>query len=146
MREKVVSLDPGKTTGICVGTIEDRKLTFRADQAEMTELELWLFLARAKPIHLIYEEFTFRQGKLGVDYTPANLIGVIKLYVQFMRCQIYPQLPVIGEGGKFKDSKLKDAGYWTVGKVHGRSATRHLLQWAFYRAGYALVDKVELLK
>jgi hypothetical protein len=71
----------------------------------------------------------------------VQLIGVARLYSEEAdhQCGIYLQKPSVGLGGFWSDNMLKQSGFYKRGLPHGMSATKHLLQWAQFGAGYQYI-------
>jgi hypothetical protein len=156
---KILSLDPGVTTGVCVGGYTDNVLKLLVDQQQWTVGMLYDYLGgfladnteRAEPIHVIYEDFSYRnRARAGLDLTPVKLIGIIELYRERYEPFVsFTKQSAAAGKGFFTDEKLKDLNCYTTGKQHGRDATRHLLQWANFGAGSQWIDfpntKIELV-
>ncbi|HEY9660347.1 MAG TPA: hypothetical protein V6C65_17975 [Allocoleopsis sp.] len=148
MKTKTLAIDPGGTNGIArceqMLTIQTSIDTIIADQVDGKELDLWNYLVKENPTHIVYEAFTFRQGVTGIDYAPAERIGVIKLY-----CQLYgitSSSMTSAEGKNFwVDKKIKALGLWVPGLKHGMDATRILLAHLMKNNQYKQV-LIELLK
>jgi hypothetical protein len=147
MYRSIVSLDPGGTTGICLGDLSDEELVLRISQQELSMLGMYDFLEKhvgecENPCHVIYESFQYRKiSRGGLDLTPVKLIGVIEL----MRDQYEPlvtfteQSPATGKAF-FSDDRLKQMGIYKPGTQHGRDAERHLMQWITFGYGSQYVD------
>lgn len=140
----VTALDPGVTTGIARGIIneDDNSVIIRYFQEAYNELELYQYLEGERPDFLVYESFQYRPGraKPSVNLRPVELIGVIKLYGQLwlLDKSIYAQSAATGKAF-WTDDKLKAANLYDKSYRHGRDACRHLLQWISFGAGFNLV-------
>ena len=55
------------------------------------------------------------------------------------QCGVYLQKPSVGLGGFYSDKMLKQLGFYKRALPHGMSATKHLLQWATFGAGYQYI-------
>lgn len=132
----ILALDPGKTTGYAIASI-DRESLIGYGQYEFSHSGLWEFFP-ALVDYVVCESFEFRQGKqLGVDLYPCELIGVVKLWVDIRgRCELYMQPAHIqGKKAYFSDKLLKELGLYIKGCEHGRSAVKHLLHWLAFGPG-----------
>lgn len=132
-----LAIDPGKTTGFCIGQKDGTSLRLSPAQYELGHLEFYAFLDRSQATYLICESFEYRnRARAGLDLTPVELIGVVKLFDEQREHQhVYFQSPAQGKG-HFTDQKLKDLGVYKRGVPHGMDATRHLLHWYTFGAGY----------
>lgn len=144
---KLLALDPGATTGVCIATIEGQDVLLEPSEGRISPLGLYNILETLTALYdfdtsvaVIYEDFQFRQGvRTGLDLTPARLIGIIELWEE--RCAsaigFYCQQPSVqGAKAYWSDARLKELGvYWAHGKGHARSATKHMLHWIKFGAG-----------
>jgi hypothetical protein len=135
-----LALDPGVTTGYCIGLLEENKLWVAPHERKFSLAELYDYLNWFSPydIFVVYEDFQYRNApRAGLDLTPVKMIGIIELFAEsgdHSQQWYYKQTPAQGKGF-FTDQRLKDMGVYKVGKAHGRDATRHLLQWYTFGAG-----------
>ncbi len=133
----VISIDPGETTGYAIGKIANDYMEVKADQEKFDHLGIYKWLTEQHPHIIVCESFDFRKRAQGVNMYPRELIGVINLFVQsnsFVH-SFYMQKPAEGKS-YYDDNKLREADLYWVGKDHARDATRHLLQWFTFGAGY----------
>ena len=145
---RVLSLDPGGTTGYCNGWIyRGDRLKLYVDQAEWSPLALYDVLEAhcsidSSPLSIIYEGFSYRnRPRMGLDLTPVKLIGIIELYKERYEPFVEFTMQSAATGKAFyTDDRLKQVGAYKPGKQHGRDATRHLLQWATHGAGSQYID------
>lgn len=136
-----IALDPGKISGFAIGIRDLQGLHVCYYQHGFDHAGLWAEIDRFQPDNLICESFEFRHGRqLGVDLIPCELIGVVKLYAQDQKCNLYMQTAAQGKG-YFGDEKLKDLEIYQKGIPHGRDACRHLLQWFYFGAGFQYIDE-----
>jgi len=151
--ETILALDPGITTGYCFGTYSDRKLYLIPGQRKFALWELHQQLTKICDIygtHIIYEDFAYRNAsRSGLDLTPVKMIGIIEMHGEYadLALAAYAQERVhfnkqTAADGKafYSDTKLKDLGVYVKGLKHGMDATRHLLHWATFKAGAAIID------
>lgn len=150
---KILSLDPGGTTGICLGGHCNNVLKLTVDQHQWSVGDLYDFLDNfmresatdSTPygcVHVIYEDFSYRnRARAGLDLTPVKLIGIIELYRERYEPFVsFTKQSAAAGKGFYTDEKLKDLNVYVTGKQHGRDATRHLLQWANFGAGSQWID------
>lgn len=146
---KVLSIDPGVTTGYTLATKDNGKFFIACNQQQFTHTEFWMFLRKTGiygTMHTVCEDFEFRQGKQkdGLNLYPVELIGVLRLFCN--SDQWYPLWMQKAAQGKgyFDDNKLKKMKVYQKGLEHGRDATRHLLHWFTFGAGYQFNDEPEI--
>lgn len=144
---KVVSFDPGITTGYATGRIDDGKLGAVSGQAQWNEYTLYVQLKLLSPDIIVYETFEYRRGQDRAVLFSRNLIGVINLYIQ-ERAHLaelhnthdpvvgYTQTPAQGKSGQFSDKVLKEAKMYKTANPHANDAMRHLLHWFTFGGGY----------
>jgi hypothetical protein len=136
---KIIALDPGVTTGVAIGNIDDKGLmSVDAFQKNYQHIELFSTLQLEFPEHVICESFEYRNtSRSGVNLYPVELIGVVHLFIQgcISPVGLYMQNAATGKGF-YSDNKLKEAGVYQRGVPHGMDALRHLLQWYTFGAGY----------
>jgi hypothetical protein len=138
---RVVSLDPGGTTGYAIAYIgEPKALFFSYAQHAWREGQLWDALMKLRPDWLICESFEYRQNsRAGLDLTPAHLIGVVRLFAEKSGCKLHMQTASTGKAF-YSDSTLKKFLIYNRSYAHGRDAIRHLLQWHTFGPGYQFND------
>lgn len=136
---RILAVDPGRTTGYCYATFDRGSLYFAPFQMVDDVDEFWDRLAAFKPEHIVMEDFQFRKGTRvsgGLDMFPMQLIGIARLYeIRVNNVKLYLQTPSQGKSF-YTDPTLKQLGLYKRGEEHGRDASRHLLQWATFGAGY----------
>jgi hypothetical protein len=143
-----MAIDPGIETGYCFAQLDDNgKVHYKPFQATDDVAELWDRLNNTKPRYIIMESFDFRNAPkrhTKVELFPRELIGVARLYslVADHDCAIYLQSPSQGKG-YYTDSVLKGKGLYKPAHPHAMDASRHLLQWLTFGAGYKLIEGVE---
>lgn len=134
---RVIALDPGITTGVAYGTIDDGMMTVYAEQYNWTHHQLYAHLLERMPDVIVMESFEFRKGaRAGLILYPVELIGVVKLYEA-----LHPPVAVFMQTaakGKsyYSDTHLKNGGVYVRGVGHGMDALRHLLHWYTFGSGY----------
>jgi len=135
---KVLSLDPGITTGIVIYNDEVDNYppwSFKYDQIE-DDRNLWCIwdiLSTVRPEVIVYEKFTY-QIRDKVELHPVQVIGVIRLYAEQFKVPIFGQFAslVIGPKGFWNDKKIKQIGLWKPGMKHAMDALRHYLYWSTF--------------
>jgi hypothetical protein len=146
---RVIAIDPGLMTGYCYARVTpENKVEFYPFQMMDEVDDLWNRLHEFHPRYIICEDFQFRGGHhraaTGINYFPIQLIGVARLYELTAPHQValYLQNPAQGKS-YYTNAVLKKRGYIPHGmftKVeHGIDATRHLLQWFTFGAGYQFI-------
>lgn len=141
---KIISIDPGVTTGYCYAelTPKERLVYYPFQNTEDVD-DFWRRLQKFEPRYIIIESFQFRQGKQrsGINLFPRELIGVARLYslIADHPVALYLQSAATGKS-YYRDATLKALGLRKLGDatklVHGIDASRHLLQWVTFGAGY----------
>jgi hypothetical protein len=138
---RVIAIDPGRCSGYCYAAFDQGELYFVPFQMVDDVEELWNRLRKFDPKHIVCESFEFRgAARRGLDLFPVQLIGVVRLYEALRGTPVYLQPASVGKG-YFSDPTLKKLGLYKRGNEHGRDASRHLLQWATFGAGYKYVGK-----
>jgi hypothetical protein len=77
-----------------------------------------------------------------MNYFPVQLIGVARLYELTEptgQCALSLQKASTGKA-YYSDTTLKNRKLYKRGVPHGMDATRHLLQWATFGAGYQYIN------
>lgn len=139
---KVVSLDPGLTTGYSLGIIEDSSFLVSYDQEKFSHRNLWDLLKEVDPNVVICESFEFRnKARDGLVLFSCELIGVVKLYNP---PHLKMQTAAFGKA-HYNDTKLKKMDLYVPGKDHGRDALRHLLQWYTFGPGFQYNKKQKIM-
>lgn len=135
---KVLSFDPGVTTGICTGLIFPNNPMEVGSMQKRWEVEdLWWFLDNQKPDVMVYETFEYRnRSRKGLVLFSRELIGIIRLYGRLHQVPMFDQSAYQGVGGYFTDAQLKEGNVYKPKMVHAMDATRHLLQWYTFGPGY----------
>jgi len=124
---RVLSLDPGGTTGYMIGTVDPNSelniersgqiknslrgfLDFHWDVLESEDIDL-----------IICEGFELREGVHGADLSPVYIIGALEA--------LYATIPIEYQMPYLKplvdDDRLKKLGLHEPGKPHRNDAVRH---------------------
>ena len=145
----VLAIDPGKTSGYCLGTQVDTKLYLAPGEAEISLIQMYEAFqniglgAEDWQTHIVYEDFQYRNyARMGLDLTPVKIIGIIELFQERWEPFVTFTAQSAASGKSFyTDATLKDMKvYWGHGKGHARDAMRHLLQWANFGYGAQFID------
>lgn len=134
---RIMSIDPGKTTGYTYAAFKEGKLYYYPFQSFDECEDLWNKLMVFRPVHVVMEDFEFRKGaRYGLELFPVQLIGVARLWEQLsLDGVLHLQKASYGKQ-YYTDTILKKMGLYERGNEHARDATRHLLQWATFGPGY----------
>lgn len=151
---RVVSLDPGGTTGYAIYSAEfpTASLTRRepindsltvghlGPDDHHDELYELLELQHIKDFYLVTESFEFRQGRQrnNINLMSKEYIGVAKLFAQQRGLAGGKQVRYFEQtAGLAKpfvtDDKLRTMNWWTPGMKHANDACRHLVYFLVNR-------------
>jgi hypothetical protein len=133
---RVISLDPGITTGFAIGGILNGYMKIEAGQEKFSHSSLWDFLTVKQPTFIVCERFEFRKGIESAELFSRELIGVVALYSQKHGAKTWMQMPREVINGYFNNDKLKKEKVYRIGQPHANDAIRHLLHWYTFKAGY----------
>lgn len=141
---RVISIDPGVTTGYCYGTIINKELGLKYCPFQVVDDvdELYNRLSEFQPDYIVMEDFEFRRGKYagsgggGLNLFPVQLIGVARLYEARTKCRLFLQKAATGKS-YYTNPVLKKMGVYKAGEnyQHAMDASRHLLQWVTFGFG-----------
>jgi len=137
---KIISLDPGVTTGYAIGHIKDGVMVVRAGQDTWSHHDLWHELHLAKPDAIVMESFEYRnKSRPGLILYSCELIGIAHLFCspsyQNPSVPLYMQSAAKGKS-YYSNTHLQNAGVYVRGIPHGMDALRHLLHWYTFGAGF----------
>lgn len=130
---KLVSFDPGGTTGVCTFIGPNNFLFHQMDQ-DQHHLLLYQFLLNQRPDKIIYEKFTSQPRKKHVDLRAREYIGVIKLYGQTHETEYVGQDASTAKQF-WTDDKLKVIDLYIAGSRHAMDALRHMLYYLTFEKG-----------
>jgi len=141
---RVISLDPGGTTGYTLAYKDGPHLYVAPCQAELDHYGIFSLLATTRPNHVICEDFEYRPGiaRPYIVLVSLEYIGVIKLWCK-ARPPLNEETPLfmqkaaqaIGDNNFFNDLRLKRMGLYKRGVPHGLDSMRHFLYWFFFKYG-----------
>ncbi len=130
MKIKVLSLDPGITTGFATLDSSDAVI---ADHVKTDHRAFYDFLVGYNPDTIVFERFVY-QRRDKVELWPVEVIGVIRLFAEQFEIPLYAQTP--SQAKNFMtDDKLKKMGLYEAGLVHGMDAVRHLMYYLVVTKG-----------
>lgn len=149
--KRVVSLDPGQTTGWAAWTdYEDKSVSqFTCGQIGPQEHHKALFdmlgMLHTSEYAIVCERFEYRnRSRPGLELISREYIGVTRLFVQ-ERSDVHLEMQSASQAKGFvTDAHIKKLGLWSPGDRHAMDAYRHLLY--FLINGTTLPIKTELLK
>lgn len=132
--ENILAIDPGVTTGFAL-RVADGEIFSWQHELNSEDLPYTYFMAQLETLtvdRVVCERFDFRQNKTGVDYTPIELIGLIKSWAETEIT--FPNIVWQGQDVKSKksfwtDEKLKVWGVYKPNMPHAMDATKHLLHY-----------------
>lgn len=145
---KIISLDPGRTTGYSVGiTHSESEFEFISKQAKLSHAELWDLLYHEQPNCIVCESFDFRNGvRTGTDLIPAELIGVVHLFAtKYSKRLDFQNASTHGAGGQsgyFNNVNLKRKGIYVPARPHAMDSLRILLYWYEFGKGFQFNNKM----
>jgi hypothetical protein len=124
-----IAIDPGVTTGLAI--IKDPYSPWTIELAQLGpaphHLELHRVLCEMRPLRIVCESFENR-GQSAAVFAPVEYIGVIRMFCQMSKCEVYWQNAATGKAF-WTDDKLRRAGLYLPGLKHARDATRHYAYW-----------------
>jgi hypothetical protein len=136
---KLISLDPGGTTGIAQAIFNPRRThvgNICVDEFGPEHYKkLYKYLVGESPNVIIYERFLFQRRSQHVDLVSREYIGVIKLYAEMISDVSLAPQTASNAKGIWTDSKLKHLNLWVKGMPHGMDAVRHLLYFVDTKLG-----------
>jgi len=138
---RVISLDPGGTTGYTLAYKDGPHLYVAPCQAELDHHGIYNLLTDNMPKHVICEDFEYRPGiaRPYIVLVSLEYIGVVKLWcaVGARPTPLFMQkaAQAIGDNNFFNDLRLKRMGLYKRGVPHGLDSMRHFLYWFFFKYG-----------
>lgn len=141
---RVLAVDPGITTGLCLASIEPDKVYIACTEERLREDEFYSFVIYdTQPMYLICEDFEYRPGKAkpNLELFSVRLIGICALLAQqsHAESQFFLQKAAVGKG-HFTDVKLKQMNLYSTENHHGRDAARHFLHWLVFGYGMQFLE------
>ena len=128
---KIIGIDPGTHTGICVYDARDgveNPFTFQTLGPRAHHEALWDVLGDdPHELHVVCERFTYqRRDKVILD--SVEYIGVVKLWCAMYGTKYNTQTPSAAMN-LWTDGKIKRLGLWRPNKAHEMDALRHVLYY-----------------
>lgn len=135
----LLSLDPGVTTGYCLGRMNMDTCEVAYNEAQLQPADLLLMLQDIEPRAVVYEDFQYRnRARDKLVLFSVQLIGIVNAYATLNPdCHVKKQQPAQGKG-HYNDDALRRLDLYQRGTVHGRDACRHLLHYMTFGAGWQL--------
>lgn len=145
--QRLICLDPGKTTGWCL--FENGRLTQTGqlpdcfDDKNIDTTGLFQLFKDINPDFILYEDYKVYGHKLERHtFNPVftlRLIGAIESYAQINNIPTHKQMAVTAKNF-VTDDKLKQWGFWQSGMRHSRDAIRHGCYFLlFYKKGEDII-------
>jgi hypothetical protein len=121
---KILSLDPGGTTGVAFISFDDEGIELTKVEQVKGGLEGFIawYLELDTPIDIIVcESFTLRPGVHGAELSPTYVIGALEALARG-KAIVYqePKLKPLCD-----DARLKKMGFYQTGLRHANDAVRH---------------------
>ncbi len=142
--DAILAIDPGVTTGFAYRARDGHIYTWQYALTDREDLPYTYFMSQLEQLAVdlvVCERFDFRQNKTGVDYTPVELIGLIKSWHE-----TEVGMPIVWQGQDVKskrsfwtDEKLKTWGVYKPNMPHAMDAIKHLMHYLMR------VNEVDLL-
>ena len=146
---KVVSIDPGVTTGLAIHEVHEGGVN---PEWLMSELgpdkhhkTLWDFFTSVLPDVIVCERFDYQNvthmgaEMPGIRLESREYIGICELYTQMFSTCTLAMSPRTNKGKKafFSPDKLKALGLYRApsGRQHMNDATAHLLHYVVFTLG-----------
>lgn len=131
---RILSCDPGETCGFAefarsAGRSVVTLWEIPAD-LDRNPLVLWWFLQRRKlPTVLLIEQFIVLPGKIAVNTSALQVIGILKLWCGLHNIPFYETQPsmIQGNGALVNEDFQRSLNLWGVGLVHANDALRHII-------------------
>jgi hypothetical protein len=126
---RILAVDPGMTTGVALW---DSRRPSDVHVIEMSDDDFldWVWAYQSSFDLVVCEAFRLGSRTTGKTVEGSmrtiELIGALRFVARLKDFPLVLQQPAEAEGFSTKE-KLQRVGWWTQGKEHGRSATKHLL-------------------
>jgi hypothetical protein len=131
--DSVLAIDPGVTTGFAFRA-RDGEIFSWQHELNSEDLPYTYFMAQLETLvvdRVVCERFDFRQNKTGVDYTPVELIGLIKFWAEDAIDEeiIWQGQDIKSNKSFWTEEKLKLYGVYKPNLGHAMDATKHLMHY-----------------
>lgn len=134
---KVVGLDPGETTGVCVFTGVSMTTVGQISTGQMplAASRLREFILGHDPDVVVIEDYRVYKWKADQHawaelHTP-KLIGALHYICHIMKIPVVFQSAQVGKGF-CTDDRLKEWGFYQISQRHGNDAVRHAAHWLMF--------------
>jgi hypothetical protein len=134
---RVLGLDPGETTGMCVFEGTHMRVHGQIATANMpwAAVNIADSIQDFKPDIVVMEDYRVYKWKTDSHawaelHTP-KLIGAVEYICHLAKIKLYKQSAQTGKGF-CTDERLKQWGFYKTGTRHGNDAVRHVCQWLMF--------------
>jgi len=121
MNNKVLAIDPGRTSGIIIAPTPLQFYYMQVDTFYAMNI-----IEREAPCRIVMEKFVL-QRRPHVDIFPVELIGCIHRYVISNPTELTEQMPANIVG--IQPELIKRMGLWIPSQPHAMDALRHLIYY-----------------
>jgi hypothetical protein len=127
---RILSLDPGGTTGWAVFEVEEDTEPVLVDYGQIPGslggFLNWIHDTDGLSVHrVVCESFTLREGVYGADLSPVYIIGALEALIYNVADKDF----ITYQEPKIKplcnNDRLKDMGFFKKGQQHANDAIRH---------------------
>lgn len=136
---KIISVDPGNTSGLAIAEVglKGELLSIEQFEEKLSLAGMLHLLTGNMPDIIVYERFALYQHKsetmINNEFYPVQLIGVIKMYGELYTNKVEMVVQTAAQGKAiWKDDKLKKFSLYHPNSKHCRDAVRHLLTYLNY--------------
>lgn len=130
---KILAIDPGKTTGFYIAN-RAQGIDMDSGAGQAPQEDIWRLLDGLKPEVVVIEKFSFRGGHTKIDYSPAEVIGVVREWCRQKDVDLHFQTPSQAKH-YWGDERLKERNLYNVGMPHANDAVRHFLYFTEFGGG-----------
>lgn len=132
--KNILAIDPGVTTGFAYRAADGEIFSWEHNLRDNDHLPFTYFMAELETLvvdSVVCERFDFRQNKTGVDYTPVELIGLIKFWAEDAIDYdiVWQGQDVKSKKSFWTEEKLRLYGVYKPGQEHAMDATKHLMHY-----------------
>lgn len=137
---QLLVIDPGETVGWAWFSKTDDSIVLKSHGQHYWKDFLMIFYQRAHILtqfNVLIEDYRIRidtvSANLGKELLTPKILGVVEFLCKVYNKPLSIQPPSSQAKQFFSKKRLKDWGFWAVGKQHSRSAIRHGLY--YYKFG-----------
>lgn len=131
MENKILSFDPGGTTGFAYLSFSDNELTL-IEAGQIPDglsgfIDWWDSRnpLQDEDLTIVCESFTLREGVRGVNLEPCYIIGALEVLSDYNKVIYQPPSHKVF----CNNDVLKNLGMWIKGQDHARDAVRHAIAY-----------------